>query len=52
MTRVILPLLRPEGLLFAGHSESFGHATDLFRPRGQTVYEPVRRAAKPADWRE
>jgi len=45
-----LPLLRPEGLLFAGHSESFGHATDLFRPRGQTVYEPVRRAAR--DWRD
>jgi len=34
-----VPLLRPEGLLFAGHSESFGHATDIFRPRGQTVYE-------------
>ncbi len=33
------PLLRPEGLLFAGHSESFHHAADLFRPRGKTVYE-------------
>lgn len=32
------PLLRPDGLLFAGHSESFSHATDLFTPRGQTVY--------------
>ncbi len=33
------PLLRPEGLLFAGHSESFLHAADLFRSRGRTVYE-------------
>jgi chemotaxis protein methyltransferase CheR len=36
-----VPLLRPDGLLFAGHSESFHHAADLFRPRGKTVYEPV-----------
>ena len=35
------PLLRPDGLLFAGHSESFSHAADLFRPRGSTVYSPV-----------
>ncbi|MDD5329430.1 MAG: chemotaxis protein CheR [Sulfuricella sp.] len=34
-----VPLLRPEGLLFAGHSESFYHAGDLFRSRGKTVYE-------------
>ena len=33
------PLLRPEGLLFAGHSESFLHAADLFRSLGRTVYE-------------
>lgn len=33
------PLLRPDGLLFAGHSESFLHAADLFRSRGRTVYE-------------
>jgi chemotaxis protein methyltransferase CheR len=33
------PLLRPEGLLFAGHSESFLHASDLFTSLGQTVYE-------------
>ena len=37
------PLLRADGLLFAGHSESFHHAADLFRPRGKTVYEPVGR---------
>ncbi len=33
-----VPLLRPEGLLFAGHSESFMHAADLFRSLGRTVY--------------
>ena len=32
------PLLAPGGLLFAGHSESFHHAADLFRPCGKTVY--------------
>jgi chemotaxis protein methyltransferase CheR len=39
------PLLRDDGLLFAGHSESFLHAVDLFRPLGRTVYE---RADRPA----
>ena len=34
-----VPLLRPEGLLFAGHSESFMHAAELFRSRGRTVYQ-------------
>jgi len=33
------PLLRPDGQLFAGHSESFMHAADLFRSRGRTVYQ-------------
>ena len=33
-----VPLLRPEGLMFAGHSESFTHAKHLFRLRGKTVY--------------
>ena len=33
------PLLRPDGLLFAGHSESFLHSADVFRLRGNTVYE-------------
>jgi chemotaxis protein methyltransferase CheR len=32
------PLLKPEGLMFAGHSESFHHATHLFRLRGKSVY--------------
>lgn len=33
------PLLAEDGLLFAGHSESFLHAVDLFRSLGKTVYE-------------
>jgi chemotaxis protein methyltransferase CheR len=34
-----VPLLRDDGLLFAGHSESFLHAADLFHGLGRTVYE-------------
>ena len=34
-----VPLLQPDGLLFAGHSESFYHAADLFKLRSKTVYE-------------
>lgn len=41
-----VPLLRPEGLLFAGHSESFLHAADLFRSQGRTVYELSHGAAR------
>lgn len=33
------PLLHPDGLLFAGHSESLHHAAHLFKLRGKTVYE-------------
>ncbi|KON80420.1 chemotaxis protein CheR [Azoarcus sp. PA01] len=36
-----VPLLRKDGALFAGHSESFLHAVDLFRPMGRTVYRCV-----------
>jgi len=43
-----LPLLRDDGLLFAGHSESFLHAADLFRPLGRTVYERAGRPRAPA----
>jgi len=39
----LAPLLTPDGLLFAGHSESFFHAADVVSPCGRTVY---RRAAK------
>ena len=34
-----VPLLRADGVLFAGHSESFHNAGHLFRLRGKTVYE-------------
>jgi chemotaxis protein methyltransferase CheR len=36
-----IPLLHPTGLLFAGHSESFFHAKDLFESLGKTVYKPL-----------
>jgi len=35
----LAPLLKPDGLLFAGHSENFTYVTRDFRLRGQTVYE-------------
>jgi chemotaxis protein methyltransferase CheR len=34
-----VPLLRTDGLMFAGHSESFYHAEEYFKLRGKTVYE-------------
>lgn len=34
-----VPLMKPDGLLFAGHSENFMYASDAFRLRGKTVYE-------------
>ncbi len=40
------PLLRPDGLLFVGHSESLFHATDIFKLRGKTVYELAKRVSK------
>ncbi len=33
------PLMKSQGLLFAGHSENFLYASDAFRLRGKTVYE-------------
>ena len=39
--RRFAPLLRPDGLLFVGHSESLFHVSDVFRLRGKTVYELV-----------
>ena len=33
------PLMSENGLLFAGHSESFLHAADIFRSQGKTVYQ-------------
>jgi chemotaxis protein methyltransferase CheR len=34
----MVPYLQPDGLFFAGHSESLHHATDLFKLCGKTVY--------------
>ena len=34
------PRMKPHGLFFAGHSESFHQASDLFRICGKTVYAP------------
>jgi chemotaxis protein methyltransferase CheR len=36
------PLLQKDGLLFAGHSENFLHAADLFHSEGKTVYSLAR----------
>lgn len=36
------PLMQAGGLMFAGHSESFLHAADLFKSLGKTVYAPVK----------
>jgi chemotaxis protein methyltransferase CheR len=33
------PLLKPDGLLFVGHSEALYHVADLYKLRGQTVYQ-------------
>ncbi|MBK7646651.1 MAG: chemotaxis protein CheR [Betaproteobacteria bacterium] len=32
------PMMQPDGLMLAGHSESFLHAADLFKSLGKTVY--------------
>lgn len=40
--RRIAPLLGPGGVLYAGHSESFGHATDVVTPCGRTTYRAAR----------
>lgn len=34
-------VLKPGGLLFVGHAETFSDSRDLFAPRGKTVYESV-----------
>ena len=39
-----VPLMKNDGLLFAGHSENFVYASDAFSLRGKTVYELARRA--------
>lgn len=42
LLRHFKPHLHPHGLFYAGHSESFLHAAELFRSRGRTVYEHAR----------
>ena len=41
-----VPLMRSNGLLFAGHSESFHNADEYFKLRGKTVYELAPKARK------
>lgn len=40
------PLLKPGGLLFAGHSENASLVNQTFKPLGHTVYELARGGAK------
>ena len=42
----IAPLLAPDGRLYAGHSESFNHASDLVVPCGRTIYRPASPAVR------
>lgn len=42
------PLLKPHGLLFAGHSENFSFANQLFRLRGKTTYELIAHTTRDA----
>ncbi|MEQ1527410.1 MAG: CheR family methyltransferase [Gallionella sp.] len=43
------PLLRSDGLMFAGHSENFHQAAHLFNLRGKTVYELAKGAHNAAE---
>ena len=43
-----VPLMAPDGLLFAGHSESFQQAAALFKLRNRTVYELTEQAKRRA----
>lgn len=49
--RKFAPLLREDGLFFAGHSESFLHAADVMRALGRTVYERADRKGPSRDMR-
>jgi chemotaxis protein methyltransferase CheR len=42
----MLDVLHPDGLFFAGHSESFFHLGDLIAPVGRTVYRHGSRGAQ------
>jgi chemotaxis protein methyltransferase CheR len=41
-----VPLMKPDALLFAGHSENFLYVSDSLRLRGKTVYELHDRSAR------
>jgi chemotaxis protein methyltransferase CheR len=41
IVRRFAPLLRAEGVLFVGHSESLFHVAGAFRPIGTTTYAPI-----------
>jgi chemotaxis protein methyltransferase CheR len=41
-----VPLMKAEGLLFAGHSENFMYVSDALKLRGKTVYELESHAAR------
>jgi chemotaxis protein methyltransferase CheR len=40
-------LLKPDGLLFIGHSENLHHVTDLFQACGKTVYRLTQKTSRP-----
>jgi chemotaxis protein methyltransferase CheR len=40
-----VPMMKPHGLLFAGHSENFLYVSDALKLRGKTVYELDERRA-------
>ncbi len=44
-----VPMMKPDALLFAGHSENFLYVSDSLKLRGKTVYEldPAARSAAP-----
>lgn len=41
--RKMVPLLKPHGLLFVGHSESLFHVSDILKLQGKTVYAHAQR---------
>jgi len=43
-----VPLMKPDALLFAGHSENFLYVSDAFHLRGKTVYDLKQHAGKSA----
>lgn len=45
------PLMKPDGLLFAGHSENFLYVSDAFKLRGKTVYELAEKSVLAKDLR-